>query len=346
MKVDETLDHPSVAAPPRLGINDVARKAGVSPVTVSRAMNSPGVVSEATRIKIETAMRDLGYVPNLMARGLAQGSSKMVACFVPTLVSSIFADTIQGLSDGLREAGYSVFVGSTEYNTDLEDRLIEAALGRRADGIVLTGTARSARMRKLLSNAAIPVVETWNLIKRPVDMVVGFSNFEASKDMTRHLISAGYQHIAYVGRPPGVNDRADARRNGFIAGLQESGRQIDPATMLDADTTMNAGAEAVRRIRSTNPSVDAIVFSSDNLAIGAWFACQEQGWRVPQDVAIAGFGNIDLASSIPGGLTTINVRSYDIGQTAADMLMSCWREKKRKRRIIDIGYELICRGST
>lgn len=330
----------------RLGIDDVARAAGVSRVTVSRAMNSPGLVTEATRAKIDRAMRELGYVPNLMARGLAQSRSKIVACFVPTLVSSIFADTIQGLTDRMREAGYSVMVGTTEYSAEQEDRVVEAALGRRPDGLVLTGLARSAQLRRVLLQAGVPAVETWNLTRHPIDMVVGFSNFEAARSMGRHLISRGYRRIAYAGRPAGDNDRAAARLKGYRAALAEAGLEPDPALVFGVETTLEAGASAVRKIRALVPGVQAVMFSTDSLAAGAWLACLAEGWRVPDDIAIAGFGDIDIALSIPGGLTTINVRGYEIGRLAGELLVSRWRGDPEARRQIDVGYELMARGST
>ena len=291
-------------------------------------------------------MAELGYVPNQLAQSLAQNRSRLVACFVPTLASSIFEETVRGLADSLRAHGYSLLIGSTDYDRDREVELVRTALGRRADGLVLTGAVQSEPLRRLVEAARVPVVETWGLPHRPIDMVAGFSNEAAAREMVSHLITCGYRRIVYAGRAGINNDRAASRRAGYVAGLKAAGLEVDPRLMMDCENTLKEGRRVLDVLRPALASIDAIMFSSDNLAAGAWLACSDHGLRVPGDVAISGFGGSDLASEIPGGITTIDVGSHEIGRSAGELLAQRWSGTGPVQPVVDLGYRLLARRST
>jgi len=168
-------------------MEDVATLAGVSMITVSRVINSPDKVAEVTRIKVEKAIRTLGYVPNLMAGSLASSKSRLIGAIVPTIDNSIFAETIRGLSKTLASNGYELLLGQTGYVDNAEERIVSTFLGRRVDAMVLTGIRHTDKTRSQLKDSGIPVVETWDLSDRPIDMLVGFSNLEAGAAMGRYL---------------------------------------------------------------------------------------------------------------------------------------------------------------
>src|SRR5512141_1001279 len=157
-------------------VKDVARLAGVSAITVSRALNRPDDLSPRTLERVRTAISQTGYVPNLLAGGLRSAKSKLVAAVVPTVAGPVFLDTIQALTDALDEAGYQLLLGQSGYRTSREDALLDAIIGRRPVGMVLTGMLHSPQGRRRLLGAGIPIVETWDLAPTPIDMAVGFNH--------------------------------------------------------------------------------------------------------------------------------------------------------------------------
>ena len=192
----------------RKTLKDVSVASGVSLITVSRALRHPETVSEATRDKIQKAIKDLGYVPNLTARSLVKNRSNMVGVVVPILSSSLFADLAQGIAGVLSNGDMQMLLGVSERSTLLEENAIKTFVGRQADAIILTGFTHSSQCRSILSEFSGPVVETWNLRDSAIDLVVGYDNFRASAEMTRYLIGKGYQRIAVVGAAFDYNDQA------------------------------------------------------------------------------------------------------------------------------------------
>ncbi len=180
----------AVVCAPRRGsggvtIGDVSRVAGVAPITVSRALNTPASVSPATLQRVQEAVAQTGYVPNLLAGGLASNRSRLVAAVVPTLDGPVFLETIRSLTEALAEAGCQLMLGQSGYTDSREDALIDAIIGRRPEGIVLTGTRHSSAVRRRLGACGIPIVETWDLTDSPIDMVVGFSHTDAGAALNK-----------------------------------------------------------------------------------------------------------------------------------------------------------------
>jgi LacI family gluconate utilization system Gnt-I transcriptional repressor len=328
---------------PRIGgavrMHDVARLAGVSPITVSRALNQPDKLSEATRRRVAEAIARVGYVPNLTAGSLASNRSRIIAAIVPTIANSIFADTMQGLSDGLARDDYQLLLGQTGYSEATEDQLIRAFLGRRPDALVLTGIGRSAATRALLRNAGIPIVETWDLADDPLDLLVGFSNRDAGKAMADYLSGRGYRRIAFVGS---TDERSQARRAGFEQAL---GPMRAIGVTLEGQASVPAGRAALHSVMTQAPDVRAIFFSTDVLAIGALLECRRLGWAVPERIAIAGLGDLPLAAEMIPALTTIEIRGYAIGERAARMLVQRLSGEAVEPRIVDLGFRIIARDS-
>jgi len=325
---------------------DVARAAGVASITVWRALNAPQSVSSRTRAAIDDAVRKLGYSLDLAARSLVSSRSRLIAALVPNLTDSIFADTVQGMSDRLEQHGYQLLIGHTAYSIEREEAIVRNLLGRRLEAAILTGTLHTQATRDLLRAAQIPVVEMWNLTDDPIDMVVGFSNVEAGRRMTRHLWRLGYRRIAFASRPTLTNDRARDRRRGYEMALAECGADIPAARIVEIESTATEGAALVEALRRADPQLDAIFFSGDMAAIGALLECAARGWKVPQDIAIAGCGDLELAARVSPALTTIRIRGYDIGRRSADLVVRRLAGEAVPTSTIDVGVELIQREST
>src|SRR3569832_2009750 len=249
-------------------LSAVAKLAGVSSITVSRVVRLPGQVAPETRAKVERAMRELGYVPNLVAGALASARTNSVGVLVPTIANSIFADTVQGLSDTLEPAGFSVILAQSRYDDLREDRMLAALLSRRPDAIIMVGSPATEDGARLLRNARVPVVETWDLPATPIDAVAGFDNFKAGVAVAKHLIAQGRKHLAFIG---GDDPRGGRRWRGFreealAQGLAEPRRLI---------LGRNAPGSVAANVHL--PNVDAVFAANDAYAIGIMAGLRKAG---------------------------------------------------------------------
>jgi LacI family gluconate utilization system Gnt-I transcriptional repressor len=303
-------------------MTDVARAAGVSPMTVSRALRKHQFVSRETIERIERAVEDLGYVLDKSAGALSSRRTGFVAALVPSLNNSNFADTVRGITSELAASGRQVLLGYTDYNIENEERLIEGMLAWRPEGIVVTGGRHTERARKLLQNAGIPVTETWDLPPEPIANVVGFSNAEACRALVHRLYERGYRKIAFLGGTTTRDTRGADRRIGYQTAVNELG--LPPGRVLSFGSppiSMSQGGEAVALLLRQWPDVDAIVCVSDLSAFGAMAECQRQGLDVPGQIGIAGFGDFEVARSCHPRLTTVAVDAEAIGRIAAGQIV-------------------------
>ncbi|MCJ8237915.1 LacI family DNA-binding transcriptional regulator [Peteryoungia algae] len=301
---------------------DVARLAGVSPMTVSRAFKRDSSVSDATRSAILEAADNLGYVFDSTASNLRSQRTDFVAVTIPSINNANFADTVRGLSDGLKERGLQILLGYTDYDIQEEERLVEQLLRRRPEAIVVTGGRHTPRTRRLLENAGIPVIETWDLPDDPVGHVVGFSNAAAVRTMVDHFVSAKITRIAFIGGDADRDTRGTDRRAGFIAAMQAHG--LDADRLIAAGTppiSMREGADAMGRLLDTLPDTQAVICVSDLSAFGALTECQRRGIDVPGQMAVAGFGDYEIAGICVPSLTTIDPQPREIGKRAADLIL-------------------------
>ncbi|KQO25290.1 GntR family transcriptional regulator [Acidovorax sp. Leaf76] len=327
--------------PPRkpATLHDVAQAAGVSPITASRALGNPGIVSEKTRARVQQAVEATGYIPNLLAGGLKSKRSRMVAGIVPALSVSQFLPTVQSLTATLAEEGYQLLLGQTFYDAQREIDVLNAMVSRQPDGIVMMGLVQSEAARDRLRKAGVPVVETWDISDRPVDMVIGFSHLKVGSALAGYFLSRGYQR---VGIATGGDQRAMERREGFLAAW---GRDV-PTAVVPAPSTLQLGRRALCELLAREPGLQAVVCSSDMLAHGILVEAQARGLRVPQDLAISGFGNADFSAHMVPPITTVHVDGPVIGRLAAQLIMDRCRGVQPQRSTFDLGFELIERAST
>lgn len=325
-------------------MEDVARLAGVSMITVSRVLRTPDRVAVATRTRIEAAMRQMGYVPDLVAASLASRRSRVVAVLVPTLGSSIFSDTIKGMADHLRSRDYQLIIGEGGYDLPQTDSVTAALLGRRPDGLILTGSRHPPRARQIIADARIPVVEMWELPSRPIDSAVGFSNRAAVAAMAEQLVASGYRHIAFIG-PLGGDRRSMQRRQGYADAMERHDRATLIVEVPPPPSLMQHGAQAMARLVEEHPEVDAVCLTSDGLAIGALFECHRRGWKVPERIAVAGFGDFEIAAAASPALTTVAVPDYRIGEEAARVILGRIDGDLPAGQVLDLGFEVIRRQS-
>lgn len=317
----------------------MARAAGVSLITASRALGNPGVVTPRTIEKVRLAVEATGYLPNRLAGGLRSRRSMTVAALVPAISVQQFLPSVQAMTEALYAAGYQVILGQSGYDQTREDGLLAAMLGRQPDGIVVTGLVYSDKTRDLLRRTRIPVVETWDLSHDPVDMLVGFSHQRVGAAVAQFLRSRGWTRL---GIATGDDHRAHVRRQAFVDAV---GRPV-PTAVVPAPSNLALGRRALADLLAREPRLQAVYCSSDQLAQGVLVEAQVRGLRVPQDLAVCGFGDADFAAHTQPSLTTVQVDGRAIGQRAAALILERCRGMEIEQRVTDIGFRIIERQST
>jgi LacI family gluconate utilization system Gnt-I transcriptional repressor len=317
-------------------LSAVADLAGVSAITVSRVVRLPEMVAPQTRAKVEAAMRQLGYVPNLVAGALASSRTNSVGVLVPTIANSIFADTVQGLSDHLEPLGYAVILAQSRYDAAREDHMLSALLSRRPEAIIMVGSPATDDGARLLRRAGIPIVETWELPPEPIDAVAGFNNYEAGVWVARHLVAQGRQNLAFIG---GDDPRATRRWHGFKDTALQLGAKLPRRLILDRNASGSVVALAEL------PDVDAVFAANDAHAIGFMSGLRTAGLirngpAAEQPVAVIGLGDLEMGRLIAPSLSTIRVHGVAIGRTAAKLMLT-----RTGPRRVDLGFELVLRDS-
>ncbi|WP_426115109.1 LacI family DNA-binding transcriptional regulator [Pseudomonas sp. DSP3-2-2] len=305
----------------RVTLDAVARHVGVSMMTVSRYFNQPDQVSEDQREKIAVAVAELGYVPNLVAGGLASARGRIVGMVVPNISGPIFADTIQGFSDTLSRYGYQLLLASSYFSVEQEENAVRAFLGWSPAALVVTSHFHSPATEKMLAAADIPLIETWDYQPDRAPMQIGFSHFDVGVSAARYLHGKGYRRIAFVQNSAAGDFSALERRDGCAAALIELG--LTPI-LFAPDTNrapFEAGKQAMHELMSRAEKPDAIVFANDNLAAGGLLAGQRAGLRIPQDCAVLGFGDYAFAEMLMPSLSTIKPPALEIGVLAATRLL-------------------------
>lgn len=326
-------------------IEEVAREAGVAPITVSRAINKPETVSEGARQAVWAAIEKVGYIPNQVAGGLSSSTSRSVGLIIPHMMNSTFADRVQGMTDVLRPAGYNLLLGLSGYSEETEFEHVMAFLGQRVAGISLTGTTHSERTRSLLARAGIPIVETSTLVDPFIDMAVGYSNEYAARAMAEYLVACGYRKVALVNAKQ-RHDRTLAREKGFMDGMRQAGVEFTASSVFLSDTSLALGAKAFVEVISSVPDVEAIFCANDVLAVGGMLEAGRRGFRVPDDIAFAGFDDIELAQEFTPALTTIRLKRYEVGSVSARMLLDRIQGNDPGAPVVDLGFEIVPRSST
>lgn len=329
----------------RVTLADVAQAAGVSPITVSRALRGERAVDPALVERVSAAARTLGYVPDPAARALASQRSAHVTVLIPMLSNALFVDVFEAVQRSLRPAGYQTLMGVTHYNLDEEELLLREQLLQRPAGLLVTGLERSDAARALIAQSRVPCVHLMEMSGASGVYSVGFSQLEAGAEMTRHLLGRGRRRIAFAAAQLDARtlQRLDGwRRELGAAGLHDAALQwLDPAP-----SSIALGAQMFERIMREQPGVDAVFFCNDDLAQGALLAALRLGIAVPEQVAVAGFNDLTGSDQMLPTLTTVRTPRADIGTAAARMLLSLMNGETVATPCVDLGYELVVRGST
>ncbi|MYN00519.1 substrate-binding domain-containing protein [Pseudoduganella sp. DS3] len=328
----------------KVTLSEVAAHAGVAPMTASRAINQPELVSATLRERVDKAILELGYVPNRAARALASAQSKVIAVLVPSLSNAVFTAVLAGIQDALDPCNYQILIGNTRYSDAEEEKLLFAYMQSNPDGILLSGLTHSPRVQQMLATSRVPVVSMMDLSPEPGAMSVGFSQVDAGYAMTRYLLDKGRKRIGYMAAQ--LDERTLRRAEGYRKAMREAGL-ADPALelLVPEPSTIALGAELLGRMLAKVPELDAIFCCNDDLAHGAIFQCQRRGISVPEQLAIGGFNDLPASAWMKPSVTTVGTPLYQTGFEAASLLLASIRGSEVAAQRIDLGFTLMARES-
>ncbi len=297
-------------------LEDVSRLAGVSTATISRCLNAPQKVSEKTREKVLKAVDALGYAPNFGAQALAAKRTNTFGAIIPTMENAIFARALQAFQKELEAQGITLLVGCSDYKPDMEEKQIRALVSRGADALLLIGHNRSNSVYDFLSARDIPYINAWVHDTEFEHPSIGFDNKMAMKQLTQEVLRLGHRNIGYITAERAHNDRALKRYEGVLEALNEGGLDPECLKTVELSYSIENGAKGFETLmQDETPS--AVLCGNDVLAAGAIMQAHKMGLRVPEDISIVGFDDIDIAEIVSPALTTVHVPHREMGRKCA-----------------------------
>ena len=310
-------------------------------MTASRVLRDEGGFSEETRVKVMAEVERLGYVPNRLATVFAGDKrSTFVGVSIPELGNEIFTQVLEGIDRKLGAFGHQTVLGMTEHDQLHEERWIETVLSWQPAGLIITGRSHSARAMQLLRGANIALVEIWDFNSSPLDMCVGLNHFDSGYSMGRYLAGLGYRRHGYVGTSHDTANAASARLSGFAKAVEDAGGGLSKKLLLKDVPGFYTGYYGAEQLLAANPDTEVIYFQNDNMAVGGLQFCQKRGMKVPDDIGIAGWGDLPVSSILPQRLTSTAVAHLKIGAIAAEMILA--RASGRDvKKTTDVGFSII-----
>ncbi|MBZ9670297.1 LacI family DNA-binding transcriptional regulator [Mesorhizobium sp. B2-1-8] len=326
-------------------LSDVAHKAGVGAITVSRALREPERVSKELRRQIMAAVEELGYVPDPNARALASARAEVFGVLVPSLTNNVFAEVVRGIYDSLSDSPFRIQLGNTHYSGLEEERLLQLFGSQRPAALIVAGIDQTPTSRKLLENAGCPVVQVMETGPDPVDMMVGFSHLDGGRTATEHLIEAGYRRIGFIGAR--MDPRSQRRLAGYRVAMEKAGL-LDPRliTTTPVLSSVSLGRELFRDALAKMPTLDGVFCNNDDIALGVLFECHRASIDVPKTIGIVGFNDLDMMQVAFPSITSVRTHRYEIGRRAVAMALAAIGGNRPEQRVVDLGFELKQREST
>jgi LacI family gluconate utilization system Gnt-I transcriptional repressor len=325
-------------------MQSVAVAAGVSPMTVSNSFRYPQRVHEETRERVLQIAAELGYVPNHAAGNLASGQSRVIGAVIPSIKNSSFYNYVRGMQEHVADNGYQLILKLAD-SLEQEAAAIRTLIGLRVAGIALVGDEHEDSARTLLKKTGVPVVEAW-VHRNPFDMAVGYSTIDATRAIVELLIVQGYTRIGFVGYEGDVSHRFTERLPAFIQCVEQADLSSHRIFLIDQAHGFGAGPKALEGLCSIDPELDAIICPTDIVAAGVLFECGRRGWKVPERLAVAGWGDYEIASEITPGITSVHPHAYEMGQNAMSLIIERANGNTRQQVTVDTGFHIVERAST
>lgn len=330
----------------RKNMRDVAQIAGVSQATVSRVVHSPHLVREVTRKKIESAMQEIGYVYNSVAADFTRQKNSIIGLIIFTVRSSIHSELIEGIQEELKQTRYSLIIANSRYDPATERSLIKLFQERNLAGVIVAETTDENRSAlKALEESGVPLVLTWEMATDSEFSCVGIDNRAAAYRMTQYLISLGHRRIGLIAGNYERIERVRERLDGYRQALEEADIPYDPEIVVKREPRPMEGKMAMAHLLTRSNVPTAVFAASDALALGALAACREYGRRVPEDISIAGFDDVDFAPFCVPPLTTVRVPGYEMGKRAVRSIIDSSPTLLREPVRLSLSTELVIRDS-
>lgn len=306
-------------------LEDVAKLAGVSTASISRALNEPEKVAKNTREKIQAAIDALGYTPHFGGRALASKRTNTVGAIIPSMANAMFASGLQTFQEELALEGVTLLVATTGFDPEQELQQIKSLVGQGADGLLLIGNDRPAETWEFLDKRRVPHLVAWCNEARDGQLYVGFDNAKAAGDAVRAALDLGHRRLALVAGETKSNDRAKARLNGAVSAIDAFGEGARLTHVVEAPYLLDAAADAFKEIMSQPETPTVVLCANDAQAAGAMMAAREMGLELPRDMSFIGFDDIGLARVVTPPLATVRVPQFEMGQGAARLLLAMLR---------------------
>ena len=307
----------------KANLEDIARATGVSKMTVSRVLRGGSGFSDDTRLRVTEAAAQMGYVPNRIAAAFSSDqASTLVGMCVPRLTSGLFGQVLDGVDRALSRLGYQVMIGCNNHDLGEEEAWVRQVVSWRPAGVILSGRTHTPGTVDLLRQAAMPVVEIWDLTTSPIDISVGFSHRDCGAEIGQFLLRRGRRRAGYVGALSRSDVMGQARMQGFAEALSRGGHPLIDQEVLHDSPGFYPGYYGLETLLARSPDLDVVYFHNDEMAIGGLAYCQSRGIRVPEDLGIVGWGGMEAASVLPRRLTTTVVPTTAIGKVAAEALVA------------------------
>lgn len=326
-------------------LTEVAKLAGVSPITASRFFRNPEALSVSKRERVESAAKELGYVPNLAARALASQRTEVIGVLIPSLTNNVFNDVLRGIYDASEGSRYTIQFVNTRYSILQEEKLLRLFQAQKPAGLIVTGINQTEGSLAVMESMNCPIVQIMELGPDPVDMMVGFSHFDAAIAAVSHLIAIGRKRIGFLGAR--MDPRVQRRLEGYRKAMKDAGL-FDPALILTTSTptATTLGGALLGDLLAQAPDLDAVFCINDDLALGVLFECQRRGIAVPDKLAIVGFNDMEFMATAVPSLSSVRTNRYEMGRDAVTMLIDAVEGRRTGTPVVDLGFELMIRQSS
>ena len=326
-------------------LKDVASHANVSVITASRTLRTPEIVSPQMRDRVRQAVKELGYVPNPAAQALASNRSNIIGVIIPSVANWVFAEVLSGMLDAAEKTAFEIQFVTTRYVAARETELLRVLATQRPAGVIVTGHNQAPEGRRILEGIGCPVVQIMEVGPDPIDLMIGIDQAAAAAAMVDHLIAQGYRRIGFLGGR--MDPRSQRRLAGYRAAMEKAGLAAPERIFTTPEpTSVDKGAEMLGDFLTLTPDLDAVFCNNGDLALGALFECHRRGIRVPQQLGIAGFNDLDMEAAAFPSITSVRTRRYEMGRRSVEMLVSAIAGERPDPAVIDLGFEVAARQST
>jgi LacI family gluconate utilization system Gnt-I transcriptional repressor len=324
---------------------EVAKLAGVSPITASRFFRNPEALSASKRERVASAAKELGYVPNLAARALASQRTEVIGVLIPSLTNNVFSDVLRGIYDASEGSRYSIQLANTRYSILQEEKLLRLFQAQKPAGLIVTGIDQTAESRSVMDAMNCPIAQIMEIGPEPVDMMVGFSHYDAAFAAVSHLLAQRFRRIGFLGAQ--MDPRVQRRFGGYRDAMKAASL-FDPRLIVTTPvpTSVTLGGTLLADLLSRAPDSDAVFCGNDDLALGVLFECQRRHISVPEDMAIVGFNDLEFMASAVPSLTSVRTNRYEMGRSAVTMVTAAIDGNRPPEPVIDLGFELMIRQSS